>query len=62
MAVDLWVDSHESLLIPLPSVGEGGWWIDAVRVDGLPATAVSRLGERLRIALTAGSHRSGGER
>ncbi|RLA07848.1 MAG: hypothetical protein DRQ54_04930, partial [Gammaproteobacteria bacterium] len=57
LRVDLWVDSHDELLIPLPAVGDGGWWVSNLSVDGKPATAVQRVGDQLRIVLTAGSHR-----
>ncbi len=57
MQVELWIDSHEQVIIPLPVVDGGGWWIDDLTIDNQPATAVQRVGGALRAVLTAGSHR-----
>ncbi|MBV1889659.1 MAG: hypothetical protein KUG54_01400, partial [Gammaproteobacteria bacterium] len=56
MRLELWVDSHDSVLVPLPMAAKKAWWIDRITVDGQPATAIQRQDNQLRVALTAGHH------
>ena len=56
MQLELWVDSHDSVLMPLPMAAKKAWWIGGIKVNGQPAAAIQRHGNQLRVALTAGRH------
>ncbi|MBL4621074.1 MAG: hypothetical protein JKY89_01625 [Immundisolibacteraceae bacterium] len=56
MQLELWVDSHDSVLMPLPMATKKAWWINRIMVNGKPAAAIERNKNKLRLALTAGHH------
>ena len=57
LRVQLWIDSHDLVLIPLPAADKKAWWVDRISVNGKPASAIQRSNGQLKIALSPGQHK-----